>query len=143
MKAEKLPMIHWYCELPVVLIEHNTGIRYCGQVGGMLCSPLGIEGFPIPLDDPEWKQLYSLSHPDACCLPGLSDELLEKLEQNWPKQEHEPLYVKLDRSRADKGTECWFPVIIEKGKAEQHFAKKDSEPLIGKKGFLLMPDNCD
>ena len=142
-QLSKFPIIYWYNELPVVLVEHDTGIMYCGQAGGMICGPFGIEGFPIPLDDPEWRQLYGLSHPDACCIPGLSDELLNRLEQNWPKQENKFFYVKLDRSRAEKGIECWFPVMIEKGIAEHHFAKKDSEFLVGKKGFLLMPDNCD
>jgi len=138
--------IFWGVGENVVIINHPTGIIYYGQVGGMACAHPEIEGFILPLNWQNWSVLENLSCPEACMGCEIDEKLYEKLLSAWPSQDRELYKVILDKERISEGTECWFPIRIEKGIKPSQYSIEDKELqdfLVGKKGFLLMSDNCD
>lgn len=137
-------------QIPFLIIEHPTGVTFSGQVRGMMCDHIQVEGFVIPLSGYEWQALEGLSCPNPCTQMGLDEEVLEALRKAWPKAHsdsygHEHgLHIELDEERAGLGTEAWFPVkLMQKVKPRPHSWEAESSWLDGKRGFLLMYDNCD
>lgn len=139
--------IEWLNTLPVVIVEHPTGVKYAGQVGGMSCLHPEVEGFILPLSSGEWNQLEGLSCGDPCHGYPLTESVCDVLEKNWPEQKYMEYTVYLDRERMKEGTECWFPVIIKtplyKPCGGDLKLQNPYSLLNNKKGWLLMPDNCD
>ena len=129
-----------------VIVEHNTGILYYGQVGGMGCYDPKVEGFPIFLDDSYWDRLQEITHEHNCGDFGFNEECVVKLKENWVKSGYSSYMILLDEDaeRLAKGTECWIPVVLKRNddvKESGGFADWLGES--GKKGWLLLRDNCD
>jgi hypothetical protein len=146
VEKKSYPLVDWYGQDPMLLIEHPTGVFHSGQTGGMCCNHPQVEGLAIPLNNfgnREWAALPSTC-PDGCC-DKLSMDSFAKLSKVWPTQEHETYYIAPDPVRWRDGEESWLPVIIEPGKRQ--LREFESNPLalwlIGKKGFILTQDNCD
>jgi hypothetical protein len=136
-------------QIPYLLIEHPTGVSYCGQVAGVMCGHPEVEGFVIPLDNKyEWRALEG-SCEIGCCHYGFDEGALEWLRQRWPKVQGNwahlwGIAIELDESRAELGSECWFPIRLRQvAPARPYSWESHYTWLDGKQGFLLMPDNCD
>lgn len=136
-------------DTPYLVIEHPTGITYSGQVRGMMCGHIRVEGFIIPLGGIGWRALEGLSCPNPCTQMGLDEEVLAALKKAWPDGSDNwghfwGIHVELDETRAAEGTECWFPVrLVQKVKPRPYSYESHYSWLDGKRGFLLMYDNCD
>lgn len=136
-------------EIPYLLIEHETGISYCGQVGGVACLHPQVEGFIIPLRKLDWEQLEGVSCPSTCTRSGLSEETVIALKKLWPtgwgvQLPLSHVVIELDEERIADGTECWFPVRLRQTEVPKPYSCAENYSwLDGKRGFLLMYDNCD
>ena len=140
-----IPVFGVYLNVPVVLIEAQTGVAYAGQVGGIACLHPSVEGFPVILELEPWAPLTEISCRGSCFGAELTEEVADQLEAVWPTESSaSPFLVKLDRSRLSHGTEAWFPVTLH---ANSAYTGADwcgvGAALAGRRGFLLMPDNCD
>lgn len=139
-----IPNIFFGLNVPIVIIEHPTGIKYHGQVGGVTCSHPSIEGFLLPLNFQNWSYLEELSCEGCCMNSPIDEQTKEILLKNWPSQEGSEYRILLDEDRLSAGTEAWFPIKIVEGRELREYEDKtERDFLVGKKGFLLMPDNCD
>ena len=141
-----IPVFGVYLNVPVVLIEAQTGVAYAGQVGGIACLHPSVEGFPVFLEPGPWAGLTEISCREACGVNGLTEEVADQLEAAWPLNGEitifDPIFVRLDRSRLSLGAEAWFPVTIQSNPL-YCLGGYAGASLDGRRGFLLMPDNCD
>lgn len=135
-------LVEVYQNDPIVIVEEPTGIQYEGQVGGMACLHPRVEGFLLPLSPEGWKSLEAISCPAACWGASISESLADVISAAWPEG-FGVVQILFDRERIDSGTECWFPVRIEAPAPQETYRNRDLCWLDGKKGWLLMPDNCD
>lgn len=109
----------YYTNAIALIIESKTGVIYIQQCGGISCTHPEVEGYCIPFSgDENWEQLCKKTCEVGCRganLVGLNVDL-DKFVQG----------LELDKSRLDKGTEAFIPVVYE-----------------GKNGWLMLPYNCD
>jgi hypothetical protein len=149
---------------PVLIVECPTGIVYTAQVGGKSCLHPTVEGavltpFVDELHAGEWMSaLGGISCPDACSF-HITDDLADAIVAAWPEQRVFEWQFFLDRTRLDEGTEAWFPIVFrQRGSVRTPWARTLGQGLLetmdiaqhdlarwldGRRGWLLMPDNCD
>lgn len=123
---------------PFLILPLPTGVKLGGQVGGMSCLNPRIHGVGIPLEEEPWQTaLGDFFHRHGSCGVGDSTAALEnELLAAWPTQPG-TRRIEFDRARAKEGTEAWFPVVV-------RATRTDSWAWMNaRRGFLLMPDNCD
>lgn len=102
-------------EQPMLLIRHATGIRYTNQAGGCFCNQPEDEGYLIPVNIINEKEIFS-------CFPegGRPDQFNKWQRQDiWYAVKKIQVFLggvwynlQCDISRFDELQEAWIPVTV-------------------------------
>lgn len=102
-----------------LVVEHECGIHYEQQCGGIACDHPIVEGYLIPIKYTDDWDDYVQKTCDMGCFGHDLIGFKEDFPINFPGLE-------LDESRLSKGTEAFVPV-----------------KYYGKSAWLMFPNNCD
>lgn len=150
LQEKARPLIYVGDDKPHLLVEWPTGIKYCGQTGGIACCHPEVEGFDITLPS-RFSVLEDLTCDEGCWGHALGTKTVDKLKAVWPKTRESHQWgayweLELDESRMRNSMEAWIPVRVVRGTAKSlvgHCINELDVWLVGKQGWLLLPDNCD
>ena len=119
-----------------VVVEWNTGVRYCSQCAGLLTLEKSVEGYLVPVMGAKFdaeqghldpQDLTRIFHEDGSCHSGqpLSDVSVARLRKAvadipfWSQRgDTESIRgsLRLDEDRLSEAVEAWVPVLTSEGR---------------------------